>query len=222
MDAKPGAKPGADGQREGQRTRSKRSQTVSLVLVAGAGAAALGLGRLDPSQREEDVLVYADAAACTAEGIRPEAECRDEYAIARQAYPTAAPRYASLVDCEGHHGRDHCLPGSEVDGSGSVEARPGFLPRMAGYLIGRRASQGIAPQPVFDHAPRSGHAAAATGHGGYCTGGGARIITGSGGRASAGRMQTAALRGTSFGGFGQTGRAFSASSHGSTRSSWGG
>jgi uncharacterized protein YgiB involved in biofilm formation len=216
------ATPGAEGQREGQRTRSKRSQTVSLVLVAGAGAAALGLGGIDPSQREEDVLVYADAAACTAEGIRPEDECRGEYAVARQAYPTAAPRYAGLIDCERHHGPGHCLSGSEVGGGPSVEARAGYLPRMAGYLIGRRASQGITPQPVFDHAPRAGHAAAAAGHGGYCTGGGARILTGSGGRASAGRMRTAALHGTTFGGFGQTGRAFSASSHGSTRSSWGG
>lgn len=210
MDATPAA--------EDQRVRSKRSQTVSLVLIAGAGAAALGLASLDPSQREDDVLVYADAAACAAEGIRPQEECREEYAVALKAYPTAAPRYASLADCEGHHGPEHCRPGSEV----STEASSGYLPRMAGYLIGRRASQGIAPQPVFEHAPRAGHAAAAAGHGGYCTGGGTRIVTGSGGRASAARVRTAALRGTSFGGFGQTGRAFSSGSHGSAHGSGGG
>lgn len=203
---------------DGSRTRSKRSQTVSLVLIAGAGAAALGLGSLDPSQREEDVLVYADAAACAAEAIRPAEECRSEYAVARAAYPTAAPRYASLPDCEGHHGPLHCRPGGEV----SEQARDRYLPRMAGYMIGRRAAQGLAPQPVFDHAPSPGHAAAAAGHGGYCTGGGARIFTGSGGRASAARVQTASLRGTSFGGFGQTGRSFSSASHGSAHGASGG
>lgn len=204
--------------KEAQRRRSKRSQTVSLVLVAGAGVAALGLGSLDPSQREEDVLVYADAAACAAEAIRPADECGSEYEVARAAYPTAAPRYASLPDCEGHHGPLHCRPGSEV----GAQARDSYLPRMAGYMIGRRAAQGLTPQPVFDHAPRPGHAAAAAGHGGYCTGGGARVYTGSGGRASAARVQTASLRGSSFGGFGQTGRAFSSASHGSAHGASGG
>ncbi|MEG9525030.1 MAG: DUF1190 domain-containing protein, partial [Hyphomicrobiales bacterium] len=50
----------------GTERRSKRSATISLVLLAGAGAAALLLARRDPSQREEDALVYGNDGACIA------------------------------------------------------------------------------------------------------------------------------------------------------------
>lgn len=201
------------GTRDGAK-RSKRSQTVSLVLVAGAGAAALGLAKIDWSQREEDVLVYSDVAACVSERVRPEGECHNEFAIAQGGYPTAAPRYASLSDCEGHHGAQHCVTGQTV----TETARNSYLPRMAGYMIGRRAEQGITPQPVFDHAPRPGHAASHAGHGGYCTGSGTRLYGGSGtgGGTSSARVHSSAVRNASFGGLGGTGRSFaSSSSHGS-------
>ena len=93
---------------------SKRSTTVALVLVAGAGATALALGRYDPSQREEDVLVYGGPDACIRGGIRTETDCRSTYATALAAYPEAAPRYLSLADCEGHHGTGHCVDGTAV------------------------------------------------------------------------------------------------------------
>ena len=97
--------------------RIMRSQTVTLVMLAGAGAAALGLGHLDPSQDEEDVLVYANPEACIAGRIRMEADCRSEYLAARAIYPESAPRYATLLDCEAHHGAHHCLPGASVAAS---------------------------------------------------------------------------------------------------------
>ncbi|MFD0935969.1 DUF1190 domain-containing protein, partial [Methylobacterium trifolii] len=133
-----------------QTKKSKRSQTISLVLLAGAAATAFGLGHLDPSQEDEDVLVYAGSDACIAERIRSDAECRSEYETARAAYPTAAPRYSDRTGCESHHGPDHCVAGESV----TEAARGRFLPRMAAYMIGRRAEQGFAPQPVFEHAPR--------------------------------------------------------------------
>ncbi|MER2269436.1 DUF1190 domain-containing protein [Methylobacterium oxalidis] len=182
--------------------RSKRSQTVSLVLLCGAGAAALGLGALDPSQREEDVLVYASAEACAAGRVRTEADCRRDYGIARAAYPAAAPRYGGERDCESHHGRSHCV----TDAAAGLPPGGRYVPVMAGYLIGRRPEQELPPQPVFDHAPESG------GHGGgsgYCTGSGGRIATASGGRSASARVSSAAVRPASFGGFGATGRSFS-------------
>ena len=81
---------------------SKRSTTVALVLVAGAGATALALGRCDPSQREEDVLVYGGPDACIRGGIRTEADCRSTYATALAAYPEGAPRYLSLPGIESY------------------------------------------------------------------------------------------------------------------------
>lgn len=193
--------------------RPKRSTTVTLVLVAGAGTTALVLGRLDSSQREEDVLVYAGADACTAAAVRTEPDCRRDYAIARQAYPEAAPRYASLLDCEAHHGPAHCLTGSSV----AASATGRFVPMMAGYLVGRRPDQDLTPQPIYHHRPNQSEQAH-SGHGGYCTSWGGRVVTASGGASSSARVASAAVRPASFGGFGETGRGFSShagSGHGS-------
>lgn len=188
---------------------------VTLVLVAGAGTTALVLGRIDPSQQEEDVLVYAGPDACVAGAIRTDADCRRDYAIARQAYLDAAPRYGTLGDCEAHHGSAHCVMGGTV----AASATGRFVPMMAGYLVGRRADQNLTPQPIYDHRPaeatnaHSGYG----GGGGYCTSWGGRVVTASGGISSSARVASAAVRPASFGGFGQTGRsvsAFGASSHG--------
>jgi uncharacterized protein YgiB involved in biofilm formation len=188
--------------------RSKRSQTVSLVLLCGAGATAVALARIDPSQREEDVLVYATPDACAAGRIRTEADCRRDYDIARQAYPDAAPRYPSPDACERHHGAGHCLPGE----SAGLREGGRTIPMMAGYVIGRRPEQDLPPQPVFDPAPQE-RASQGAGHaGGYCTGSGGRIVTASGGRSASARVASASVRPASFGGFGATGRSFA--SHG--------
>ncbi|WP_036266186.1 DUF1190 domain-containing protein [Methylobacterium sp. 10] len=193
-----------------------RSQTVTLVMLAGAGAAAFGLARIDPSQNEEDVLVYPNAEACIAGRIRTDADCREEYLTARASYPGAAPLYATMIDCEAHHGASHCLPGDGI----VLSATGRFVPRMAGYVIGRRADQGLTPQPIFDHAPKSASAVSAgySGGAGYCTGWGGRITTSSGGASSTARVASSAVRQVAYGGFGSTGRSFSShgfSSHGS-------
>ncbi len=175
---------------------SKRSQTVSTVLVASAGLAALGLGSLDRTGPSRDVLVYVDAAACAADGIRPADECRTDYATARAAYPSTAPHYGSLTECEGHHGLSHCLPDSN--------APTQFVPRMAGYLLGRRASDWVTPEPVYEH--RQGHGGH---HGAYCTGSGGKVSTGSGGHAASATLKSAAAQPTKFGGFGGSGKSVS-------------
>lgn len=196
--------PGGDPSREAGPasgpTATKRSQTVSMVLVAGAGLTALSLGSLTRGVPTEDVLVYPDAAACVAEGIRPAVECRSEYDIARAAYPRTTPHYDTQATCERHHGGSRCLPDP-----GATDAQR-FVPRMAGYMIGRSAAQRVTPEPVYDHASGRG--------GRYCTGSGAKIGTGSGGSASSGKLTAAASKGsstagTSFGGFGESGRGFS-------------
>jgi len=184
---------------------SKRSQSVTLVLMAGAGATALGLAQIDRSQREEDILVYPSPEACGAAHIRTEADCRRDYALARAAYPEGAPRYATEAQCEAHHGRSHCLPGGLV----APSAAGRFVPMMAAFLVGRRPEQDLPPQPVYDHRPGETSGGTPHGGGGYCTGWGGRVVTGGGGTASSGRVASAAVRQAAFGGFGATGRGFS-------------
>lgn len=189
-----------------------RSRTVTLVMLTGAGAAAFGLAHIDPSQDEEDVLVYTDAAACTADKIRQDEECQSTYLTARAAYPEAAPRYDTMQACESHHGPGHCLTGGSVATSASGR----FVPRMAGYVIGRRWDQDLMPQPIYEHAPDQRAESHGTGsHGtGYCTSWGGRVSTMSGGTSSRARVASSAVRAVSHGGFGGTGRSFS--SHGSS------
>ena len=175
---------------------SKRSQTVSTVLVASAGLAALGLGSLERTAPSKDVLVYVDAAACAADGIRPADECRSDYATARAAYPSTAPHYDSTAECEEHHGSSHCLTDPNTPSQS--------VPRMAGFLLGRRASDWVTPEPVYEH--RQGHGGH---HGNYCTGSGAKVSTGGGGHASSGTLKSGSAQATKFGGFGSSGKSFS-------------
>ncbi|MDP4022870.1 DUF1190 domain-containing protein [Methylobacterium sp. NEAU 140] len=193
---------------------SKRSATVSLVLLVGAGAAALALGHLDESQREEDALVYDTEGACIAQGLRPAGECAAEYRAALDRYAADAPRYPTDAACERHHGPGGCTrlaDGSPGDGSA-------FVPLMAGYMIGRTAAQGLPAQPLYRHAPEEQQAAAGSGggSGGYCTSSGGRVYAARGGsvtRVSSAVARTTASAGTPHavarGGFGGTGRAFS-------------
>ena len=187
----------------------KRSQTVSLVLLAGAGLAAVELAKLDWSQHDEEVLVYADPDACIAAQVRSEADCRSDYARAKAAYPSGAPRYSTLTACEAHHGAGHCVPGESV----AESARGQFVPRMAAYFLGREAEQGVEPEAVYEHQPEHGGSGSSSG-GGYCRGSGGRILTGGGYRSSVARVASSSLRRASFGGFGGTGRSFSSSSRG--------
>ncbi|WP_288581678.1 DUF1190 domain-containing protein [uncultured Methylobacterium sp.] len=212
----PGRDPGKDAEAESVR-RMKRSATISLVLVAGAGAAAFGLARLDSSQREEDALVYGNVGACIAEGLRKPEDCTGAEAAARRAYAATAPRYETLADCERHHGRGGCVPGATV----TAEAQDRSLPAMAGFMLGPEG-QDLPAQPLYAHAPEEEREAQGGAHGGsgghglgYCTGTGARIVPVSGSSrvhvpTTVARAPATTPRLIARGGFGGTGRAVAA------------
>ncbi|MEH3144891.1 MAG: DUF1190 domain-containing protein [Methylobacterium frigidaeris] len=192
---------------------SKRSQTVSLVLVVGAGVAALALGRRDPSQREEDMLVYGSLDACLGQGLRSAGDCEAADGEARGLYPRLAPRYPSRGDCEAHHGCAGCTEGGGV----SADAAGSFVPVLSGFMLARNPDQGAPVQPLFRHETRGctpgSHAASGGGHS-YCTASGGRVWatgSGSGARVSLGvtRSLAATPRTVSSGGFGSTGRVIS-------------
>lgn len=192
-----------------ENRRRKRSAAVSLVLVTGAGAAALGLGWLDPSQKEEDALVYDSRAACIGQGVRTEEACTTDYAAAQSAYAATAPRYATAEACRAHHGPDGCVAGEAV----APDAAGSFVPLMAGYMIGRTLEQGLPVQPLYRHAEENQGAASGGGGGfGYCTGSGGRVYATAGRpvtrvASSVARTTASAPRMVSQGGFGGTGRA---------------
>lgn len=197
--------------------RSKRSITISLVLLAGTGAAALALAQLDPSQEEEDALVYKDDGECIAQALRSAEECTRAFKAARESYPTTAPRYESNADCERHHGPGSCTAAGLV----SPGAADIFIPVMAGYMIGRTAAQLMPTQPLYPHAPQEDPDHPSSGGGGYCTGSGGRVWRSSGGTSSIARVTsstartvTSSPRMVARGGFGSTGRALSFASSG--------
>lgn len=196
--------------------RSKRSAAVSLVLVAGAGAAALTLGGLDPSQREEEALVYGTLGACIAQQLRGAEACIAAYTSAQETYAATAPRYETEADCQRHHGTGGCTPGAQV----TEAARGRYLPVMAAFMMGRTDAQDLPVQPLYPHAPeeeRDEAGTATAGHGGgYCTGAGSRVAYAGGASrvhvpASVARTASTTTsttpRTVSRGGFGGTGRA---------------
>ena len=193
----------------GESRRRKRSAAISLVLVTGAGAAALGLGWLDPSQKEEDALVYDSLSACIGQGLRTEEACTTDYAAAQAAYSTTAPRYPTAEACRAHHGPDGCVAGETV----APDAAGSFVPLMAGYMIGRTLEQGLPAQPLYRHAEETQAAGGGSrGGDGYCTGSGGRVYAAAGRPAtrvasSVARTTASAPRMVSQGGFGGTGRA---------------
>lgn len=194
----------------------KRSQAISLVLLAGAGATAFAVAKLDPSQNEEDALIYRAQDECLSAALRPGDECRDEYAAAERAYRASAPRYEDEATCARHHGRADCRPAADLGGPAGS-----FVPYMTAYMIGRRASQGMPPQPLYRHQPEEEEPAqgGSSGHGGggYCTGAGGRVYPARGGVSSVSRSVTRTTTSTPLviarGGFGFTGRGVAA--HGS-------
>lgn len=201
------ARPLGAGEDPAERSRRKRSAAISLVLVTGAGAAALGLGWLDPSQKEEDALVYDSLAACIGQGLRTAEACTAEYRTALAAYATSAPRYATAEDCRAHHGPNGCAAGESV----AADAAGFFVPVMAAYLIGRSLDQALPPQPLYRHEEAEATSGSGGG-GGYCTSSGGRVFLARGGSATqvssrVARTTQTTPRIVSRGGFGGTGRA---------------
>ncbi|WP_331297536.1 DUF1190 domain-containing protein [Methylobacterium oryzae] len=190
---RPDAASGGPGAGFAATRRSKRSAAVSLVLVAGAGAAALTLGGLDPSQREEEALVYGTLGACIAQQLRGAEACIDAYKTAQETYAATAPRYETEADCQRHHGTGGCTPGAQV----TEAARGRYLPVMAAFMMGRTDAQDLPVQPLYPHAPeeeRDEAGTATAGHGGgYCTGAGGRVV-GAGTAPSGSARRSAALR----------------------------
>ncbi|KAA2243941.1 DUF1190 domain-containing protein [Salinarimonas soli] len=205
----------------------KRSRVVSLVMLAGVGATAWALGRVDPSQREDEVVTYGSDAECARMGQRSAEDCRAGLAQAKAEHARTAPRYEALSDCETQHGRGRCESGAGV-GAGSY-----FIPTMVGYMMARNLAQGLGARPLYGAGlappPREEQASGGGGGGGgsasrgMSSGGTYRTSSGtivrSPGAAGVTRVPVSEVRSmpsrpqiVSRGGFGSTGRAVATSS----------
>ncbi len=208
----------------------KRSHVVSFVLLAGVGATAYGLSRLDQSQKEDEVVTFGNEAECARVGHRTPEDCRAGFAEAQAAHAKAAPRYEAVADCEAQHGAGRCEPGSRI-GAGSY-----FIPAMVGYMMARSVAQGLGARPLYGAGlvpppppPREEQASGGGGGGGgggrWSSGGSGAYRTSSGavvespGAAGFTRAPASEVRSVpsqprvvSRGGFGSTGRSVSSSS----------
>lgn len=152
----------------------KRSQSLSLLLLATVGASAFALAKRDPSQKEEDALVYRSEQQCAAAKVRTPEECRAAYQEARAAALAKAPRYVNRSDCERHHGRDHC---EHSTGFSSGYTSSHYIPRLSAFMMGRTAAQNMPVQPLYRHQEEPGQESHSGGHGSYCSSGGGRVYT---------------------------------------------
>jgi uncharacterized protein YgiB involved in biofilm formation len=150
----------------------KRSQAVSLILLAGVGVAAVKLAEGDPTQLEEDALIFPSAENCIDSRIRTPVDCRAAGEEAQKEAARVAPRYADQADCERHHG-----PGCRA-----VEnaAGPMFVPALAGFMMGRFPHQSMPTQPLYNHVTQERRKEEESGSfggggGGYCTSGGNHV-----------------------------------------------
>ncbi|MCJ2043439.1 DUF1190 domain-containing protein [Methylobacterium sp. J-078] len=192
----------------------KRSEAVTLVLLTGAGAAAVGLARIDPSQQMEDIRIYPNAEACIAGRVRTAVDCRIEDDVARTVAAARAPIYRSRAECEAQHGLDACEARGVV---AAPEAGTLYVPRMVAYFVGATAAQKLDPQPLF---PTAGvvYGVRAVAQPAYRTTWGCPVTpTTDGG--SVARVPVATARPPLLNGFGATGRSIcgdesSASHHG--------
>jgi uncharacterized protein YgiB involved in biofilm formation len=121
----------------------KRSHAVSLVMLAGVGAAAWGLAQLDPSQKSEEVATFGNESECVQAGQRQPEDCRAAFTQAQAAHERTAPRFESLSDCETQHGAGRCEMGSRIGAAGY------FVPAMIGFMMARNAAQGLRAQPLY-------------------------------------------------------------------------
>jgi uncharacterized protein YgiB involved in biofilm formation len=185
----------------GESRGLKRSETVTLILLAGAGAAAVALARIDPTQRMEDIRIYPNAEACSAGRVRTAEECRTDYAEALETYATAAPAYRTLDLCEAQHGVGQC----RRQDAARQPLGDMFVPQMAAYAVGLTAAQKLEPQPLFRNAdPQRSLGLVSTSS--YRTSWGCPIYPAADGASSAARVPAASVRRAVFGGFGGTGR----------------
>ena len=99
-------------------------------------------------QTDETVSMYQNADDCSSANPGKSEQCLTAFNKAKEEAVKTAPKYATREDCVAEFGEGQCQQAPAQAGmneSGSI-----WMPLMAGYMMGRMMSSGIAPsQPLF-------------------------------------------------------------------------
>jgi uncharacterized protein YgiB involved in biofilm formation len=122
----------------------KRSRTIRLVLMGGAGFALAACDQAPPP----DARFFVDTTACAE--VHDEATCRKALAESEATFAAEAPRYSRKEECEAEFGAGNC----ETRQSGSMGSF--FMPMMMGYMLGNAFRQPVYRGPDNRAMVRSG------------------------------------------------------------------
>ena len=128
----------------------RRSTTITLTLLAGAG---LGLAYCSNNDPDTEGVLESQAACVERLGSDAATECADVFEAARLNHAATAPRFDSPEACRTATGTE-CTPlNAEPRPAGAPWASTAasiFIPAMAGVMIGRALSDGTrGATPVY-------------------------------------------------------------------------
>lgn len=124
---------------------SKR--TIAMTLVA-VGAGAFGLWAFTATGGPKDVhgKIYRNAAHCSSDGSIAGNECQDLWRKAKVVHNSHAPAYDTKLKCEAVHDAGQCIQPADAK---EAERRTKFIPRMAGYVMGKLALGRYQAAPLY-------------------------------------------------------------------------
>ena len=111
-----------------RRYASRRPKTLALGTITAAGVGLAGCG-----DNFEGDYSFTTVQDCVEEGIQLDI-CEAEYQTALTEHVNAAPRFASVEECEAEFGEGRCNEIPEV-GARDGETQSFFMPFLTGYLV---------------------------------------------------------------------------------------
>lgn len=124
---------------------AKRTAAMTLVAI-GAGAFGVWAFATSGSGKDAHGKVYNSAQACASDGAMSSDTCSRLWREALRLHTNHAPVYTTKAQCEMVHGTGRCEePVSAFDKT----RRTQYIPRMAGYAMGRLVLGGYQAAPLF-------------------------------------------------------------------------
>lgn len=120
-----------------------RKRTVAITLLA-LGAGAVTIGVFSGRGSSNSLRTYRDVASCEAGRPDSSVNCRENFTQALNSHERSAPGFNSREACEKDYGQGNCVQPSSTSGRSNV-----FIPAMAGFLLGQRASGGFQAAPLY-------------------------------------------------------------------------
>lgn len=120
-----------------------RKRTIAITLLA-LGAGAVTIGMFSGRSSSNSLRTYRDVASCEAGKPDSSVNCRETFTQALNSHERSAPGFSARENCEKEYGTGNCVQPSPNSGRSNV-----FIPAMAGFLLGQRASGGFQSAPLY-------------------------------------------------------------------------